>query len=291
MTMSIKFIKTTNLSREEWLQLRTKGIGGSDISAILGLNQWRSPFQVWAEKTGRIEPGGSDSEFIHWGNIMEPVLANEFQNQTGKKVFRPNKEFIHRDYDFLRANIDRDIEKEPGFLEIKTATEYKNSEWLDDEVPAPYLLQVQHYMNVLERPYVYFCALIGGHKLVIKRVDRDDELINAFTPKLVDWWQTYVVADKQPPVDGTQSTTDTLKQLYGDDTGETVALPGSFNSLLEKRQTLKNYSKELNIETAEIDNKIRQFIGNNSEATNDYYTITYRTSKKGNRTLRIKENN
>lgn len=287
----MKYVKTTNLTRDQWLQLRTEGIGGSDVSAILGMNDWRSPYQVWAEKTGRIDLGGTENEFIHWGNVMEPILAREFQEQTGKRVFSPNKQFIHPKYDFLRANIDRDIEKEPGFLEIKTASEYKSDQWQDDEVPAPYLLQVQHYMNVLNRPYVYFCALVGGHKLVIKRVDRDDELINTFTPQLIQWWNDYVVADEQPPVDGTQSTTDTLKHLYGDDTGKVIALPGSYNGLLKTRQTLKEYGKDVDNQTATIDNQIRQLMEDSSEAVNDYYKITYRTSKKGNRTLRIKEIN
>lgn len=286
----MKFIKTTNMSRLEWLKLRTQGIGGSDVSAILGMNNWRSPYQVWAEKTGRlILDDAEDNEFIHWGNIMEPILAKEFENETGKKVFRPNKEFIHPKYDFLRANIDRDIAKEPGFLEIKTAMEYKSSEWDGDEVPVPYILQVQHYMNVLNRPYVYFCALIGGHKTVIKEVERDQELIDTFTPKLVDWWQEYVVADKKPPVDGSNSTTQTLRELFKTDDGETIKLTESLNGQLRIRKQLKQSGDELSSQVSLIDNQIREAMGTASEAENDSFKITYRANKKGTRILRIKE--
>jgi putative phage-type endonuclease len=286
----MKFIKTTNMSRLEWLKLRTQGIGGSDVSAILGMNNWRSPYQVWAEKTGRlILDDTEDNEFIHWGNIMEPILAKEFEDQTGKKVFRPNKEFIHPKYDFLRANIDRDIAKEPGFLEIKTAMEYKSSEWDGDEVPVPYILQVQHYMNVLNRPYVYFCALIGGHKTVIKEVERDQELIDTFTPKLVDWWQEYVVADKKPPVDGSNSTTQTLRELFKTDDGETIKLTESLNGQLRIRKQLKQSGDELSSQVSLIDNQIREAMGTASEAENDSFKITYRANKKGTRILKIKE--
>ncbi|WP_125767343.1 YqaJ viral recombinase family nuclease [Lapidilactobacillus wuchangensis] len=286
----MKFIRTTNMSRLDWLKLRTQGIGGSDVSAILGMNNWRSPYQVWAEKTGRlILDDTEDNEFIHWGNIMEPILAKEFEDQTGKKVFRPNKEFIHPKYDFLRANIDRDIAKEPGFLEIKTAMEYKSSEWDGDEVPVPYILQVQHYMNVLNRPYVYFCALIGGHKTVIKEVERDQELIDTFTPKLVDWWQEYVVADKKPPVDGSNSTTQTLRELFKTDDGETIKLTESLNGQLRIRKQLKQSGDELSSQVSLIDNQIREAMGTASEAENDSFKITYRANKKGTRILRIKE--
>jgi putative phage-type endonuclease len=286
----MKFIRTTNMSRLDWLKLRTQGIGGSDVSAILGMNNWRSPYQVWAEKTGRlILDDTEDNEFIHWGNIMEPILAKEFEDQTGKKVFRPNKEFIHPKYDFLRANIDRDIAKEPGFLEIKTAMEYKSSEWDGDEVPVPYILQVQHYMNVLNRPYVYFCALIGGHKTVIKEVERDQELIDTFTPKLVDWWQEYVVADKKPPVDGSNSTTQTLRELFKTDDGETIKLTESLNGQLRIRKQLKQSGDELSSQVSLIDNQIREAMGTASEAENDSFKITYRANKKGTRILKIKE--
>lgn len=286
----MKFIRTTNMSRLDWLKLRTQGIGGSDVSAILGMNNWRSPYQVWAEKTGRlILDDTEDNEFIHWGNIMEPILAKEFEDQTGKKVFRPNKEFIHPKYDFLRANIDRDIAKEPGFLEIKTAMEYKSSEWDGDEVPVPYILQVQHYMNVLNRPYVYFCALIGGHKTVIKEVERDQELIDTFTPKLVDWWQEYVVADKKPPVDGSNSTTQTLRELFKTDDGETIKLTESLNGQLRIRKQLKQSGEELSSQVSLIDNQIREAMGTASEAENDSFKITYRANKKSTRILRIKE--
>ncbi|QFR68469.1 YqaJ viral recombinase family protein [Companilactobacillus paralimentarius] len=107
----------------------------------------------------------------------------------------------------LRANIDRDIAHEPGFLECKTANAYLASEWKDDEVPAPYLLQVQHYMNVLDRPYCYIAVLIGGQQFKYKRIERDQELIDVIQDKLVSWWNKYVINGEQPPIDGSDAAT------------------------------------------------------------------------------------
>ena len=63
-------VKTKDLSRDEWLRYRTKGIGGSDVSIIAGINPYKSVYQLWLEKTGRIIPEQTDSEFAHFGTLQ-----------------------------------------------------------------------------------------------------------------------------------------------------------------------------------------------------------------------------
>ncbi|NLH44914.1 MAG: endonuclease, partial [Acholeplasmataceae bacterium] len=75
--------------KEAWLKARNSGIGGSDAGIIVGLNKWKSPFQLWLEKTGQVEAESlSDNEFVYWGNVLEQVVADEFTVRTGKKVMR-----------------------------------------------------------------------------------------------------------------------------------------------------------------------------------------------------------
>lgn len=76
---------TLDMTRTEWLMDRQKGIGGSDVATILGLNKWKAPYQLWLEKTGQIEIEESDSEPAYWGNVLEEVVAKEFTERTGKK--------------------------------------------------------------------------------------------------------------------------------------------------------------------------------------------------------------
>jgi len=276
------------MSHQEWLKFRRQGIGGSDVAAILGFSPWRSPFSVWADKTGRTPIDEQGNEFTHWGTIMEPILAGEFQNVTGKKVFRQNKTFYVPEHPFLRANIDRDIAGEPGFLEIKTATEYKSSEWQDDKVPIPYQFQVQHYMHVLNRPYVYFAYLVGGHAFGFKRVDRDQASIDQFEPMLIDWWEKHIINDEPPEVDGTDATTSALRALYPDDDGDTVILDNQFDTLLTDREQLKASIKETNSAVSAIDNQLRQAIGDATTGETGNWLVTNKTSKSGSRTLRVK---
>lgn len=69
--MSKVLVNTENLSREEWLSWRNKGIGGSDVAAVCGISKYKSPVELWMEKTGQLEPKES-GEAAYWGTILEP---------------------------------------------------------------------------------------------------------------------------------------------------------------------------------------------------------------------------
>ena len=281
-------ISTAGMSRKEWLEFRTKGIGGSDVAAILGLSPWNTPFSVWAKKTGRVPVEGEENEFMHWGTIMEPILAREFEQVTGKKVRRQNKTFYVPEHPFLRANIDRDVIGEDGILEIKTATEYKSSEWADDAVPVPYQLQVQHYMYVLDRPYCYFAYLVGGHSFGYKRVERDQDAIDIIEPQLIEWWQKHVVEDVPPEVDGEDATTAALRAMYPEDDGEVIMLEDRFDTLLENREQLQSSIKDTKNAVTSIDNELRAAIGEATGGDARAWLVTNKINKKGTRTLRVK---
>ena len=176
---------TSEMTHQEWLEDRRKGIGGSDVATVLGLNKYKSVYRLWLEKTGQVEVTSAQSEAAYWGNTLEEVVAEEFSKRTGKKVRRRNRVFEHSKYPFLRANIDRDIVGENAVLECKTANQYLANEWDEDEIPIQYICQVQHYMNVLNLDYVYFAVLIGGQKFIWKKMELDQELIDMITEKLV----------------------------------------------------------------------------------------------------------
>src|SRR5690606_35289427 len=114
-------ILTLDMSREEWLKERKKGIGGSDASVIVGFNPWKSPFELYIEKTSD-EVQEIENEATHWGNVLEDVVAEEFSRRTGKKVRRRTQIFKHKEYDWMIVNIDRDVVGERALLECKTTS-------------------------------------------------------------------------------------------------------------------------------------------------------------------------
>lgn len=108
----------------KWLKERQKGIGGSDVGAILGINKWKSPFEVYIDKTEEITEIKEAGEAAYWGSILEEQVAKEFALRTGKKVRKDNRHLIHKKYKFMTANIDRRIVAENAILECKTVNSF-----------------------------------------------------------------------------------------------------------------------------------------------------------------------
>ena len=169
--------------RDAWLKMRTQGIGGSDAGTIVGLNPWKSKYELWLEKTGQVVPEDiSDREPVYWGNRLEDIVAQEFTRQTGKKVRRHGM-VQDEAHPFLFANVDRMVAGEKAGLECKTANGFKASLWEGDEVPASYYCQCQHYMLVTGLPIWYIACLVGGQHYVYKPIKRNEEDIQTLLEK------------------------------------------------------------------------------------------------------------
>lgn len=209
--------------REAWLQERRKGIGGSDAAAILGLNPWRSPFQVYLEKIGEApeyEPG----EPAYWGTILEDIVAAEFTKRTGLKVQRVNKILWSSEHPFMLANIDRRIVGTHHGLEAKTTSAWNRDEWSAEAAPIQYVIQCQHYMAVTGWPLWHLAVLIGGQQYLGTTVERDESLIADIIQAEAAFWEC--VQTRTPPaVDGSDACTAALKALYPASTEESVILP------------------------------------------------------------------
>ena len=257
---------TLEMTHQEWLEDRRKGIGGSDVATVLGLNKYKSVYQLWLEKTGQIEVTSAQSEAAYWGNTLEEVVAEEFSKRTGKKVRRRNRVFEHSKYPFLRANIDRDIVGENAVLECKTANQYLANEWDEDEIPIQYICQVQHYMNVLNLDYVYFAVLIGGQKFIWKKMERDQELIDMITEKLVEFWTENVEKEIEPAIDGLKATSDFLTQRYLDTEDNQTELNAIFDEKIANLAHLKGDKKIIEENITLLENELKQALGK-SDAT------------------------
>ncbi len=185
------------MDKLEWLKERQCGIGGSDVGAIAGVNKYKTQFEVYIEKTDPITEVKEQSESAYFGDIFEDVVAKEFEKRTGLKVRRDRKHYKHKEYPFMVANIDRKIVGQNAILECKTANQYLLKEWEDEEIPASYLLQVQHYLAVTGADRGYIAVLVGGQKFIWKEVPRDEELIEMIIQLEKDFWS--LVESKTPP--------------------------------------------------------------------------------------------
>lgn len=285
---ALRLIKTKKMPREEWLAARKQGIGGSDAAAAVGLNPYKSQLELWLEKTGRdgnlpkSDPSDEESP-MYWGNILEPIVAAHYTKRTGRRVRRINAILQHPDPGlyWMLANLDREVlgSDEVQILECKTAGINGARLWKEG-VPEYVLLQVQHQLAVTGKQAADVAVLLGGQKLEIHRIHRDEILIARLIQLEQDFWR-YVEADTPPPADGSESAGTALRCLYPEDLGNTVdfshdrQLSSTFSDLLDVRQTLEGFSKL----ESQLKQKLQQAMGTATRAKFETGEVTWKKSK------------
>jgi putative phage-type endonuclease len=215
---------TLNMSEEKWLALRRQGIGGSDIGAILGLNQYRTPLTVWMEKRGLAKPQETNPS-IEFGNRMEPVLRRWAEGEVNAgggdlKVLSSPYLYQHRTVPIFIANVDGVIldvalgeDALVAGLEIKTAGEYQAKWWKGEEIPDSYYAQVQWYMAVTGLHYWVIAALVGK-EFFTRQVPRNEDFITGAMARAAEFWDTYVTPGVMPAPTGAEADLEALIELF-----------------------------------------------------------------------------
>lgn len=239
---------TDGMLEQEWLELRRKGLGGSDVATAMGLSPWKSPMQLYLEKTGEIDPEPLTSEVVYWGTVLESVIADRFAELHPElTVEEPKQMLAHSDYPFMLANLDRVVitsDGKQGVLEVKTTSATQSDKWKDDNVPIHYVLQVQHYLAVTGYDFAYIACLIGGQNYVERYMERDEELIEQLIDKESEFWNC--VETKTPPAwDGSEASWQILRSLYPRaEKGKAVELPKDLVDTMKEFKELEDRSKE-----------------------------------------------
>lgn len=275
--MHAKIVASTeNMPEAEWLALRTRGIGGSDVAAICGLSPWKSAVQVYLEKVG-VAIDQEENSAMRWGKLLEPVIAEQFSRETGMPIRRMPAILQHPENDWALANLDFLIAPEAGdegILEVKNTSAYLAKAWEDDVAPQHYVLQLQWYMYVTGLKWGYFAPLIGGNRLLIdKRMDLDMELVEPMLKICSDFWQMVVL--KTPPApDGSPAASDLMKLLYPHvEPGKIAALPEELAEDIRRlpmlQEELKVFQEEKETEIEAIKNKVKAVMQDAELATLD----------------------
>lgn len=175
-------VETENLSRDEWLAYRRRGIGGSDAAAVLGISPFRTGRDLYFDKRGIAVPDDEENWVAkEVGNLLEDLVARIFSKKTGLQVFKRPYMFQHPHYPWMLADLDYLVELPDGtfaILECKTTNYNARDKWWSDgveTVPVYYEAQGRHYMAVVNLSRVYFCCLYGNNEdeVIIRHIDRD----------------------------------------------------------------------------------------------------------------------
>ena len=209
--------KTILNSREEWLEHRLNGIGGSEISAIIGCNPYMTNVDLWKYKTGQLEHEDiSDKSYVKYGTNAEPLLRELFKLDYPEYdvFYEENNSFKNDKYPFALASLDGWlIERETGrrgVWECKTTNilqSMQKEKW-NGRIPDNYYCQVLMYMAVIEADFAVLKAQLKTefngevycqtkhYKLERSDVEQDIEYI---MQKGAEFWE-YVKTRKQPPL-------------------------------------------------------------------------------------------
>ena len=254
---------------------RRQYIGGSDIAAIMGQSRWKTPYRLWAEKTGKIEvPDLSNNPAVEMGTRLEQFVAGLFAEKTEKQVRRQSKMYTHPKYPYLVAHVDRLITGSDELLECKTCSAYKLEEW-ENKIPKEYVLQVIWYLGITGRKRGWIACLIGGQKFDYKVIDFDEELFNLMVEKAVKFWD--MVQTQTPPVilpeDG-----ETLGEVFSEHSEDMIE-NNDINERVAYVKELEMHVDEMKKEIEEIKTELKATIKDKMGIITDTYKLTWKNQK------------
>jgi len=263
---------------------RTGFIGGSDIAGVMGLSRWTTPLSLWALKTKQIEDPFEMNEAVEFGIELEGFVSDKFAQRTGKTVTIDETEYVHPEYPYMRAHIDRRVDGKEVF-EAKTCSAYKANEWDGDDIPDEYQLQLNWYLGLVGDTVGHIACLIGGQKFVYKEMKFNPELFALQVERAKDFWENFVIPVVAPMAIANDK--DTLVELFPESRPDTLqsiredepALEATFNDLAIECIEGKSQKKEIEVVVDDAENKIRQLIGVGEGLETGQYKATWKNQQ------------
>lgn len=286
-------------TRQEFLAERRTGLGGSDIGAILGLSKYRSPVEVWLEKTGR-SPGADETLQMRFGTYAEQFVADEYTAATGRRVQRYNAMLRHPDYPMVIGHVDRLVIPDGAkvashrgeirtdrLLECKTASAFAASdasEWGPggtDQIPTSYLVQVSTYEALTGCQYADLAVLFGNQELRVYHMTRDIDLEHELLRRAAEWWRMHVEADVAPEP---QSEAD-VRLLYPQDSQREIEADDEIACVCAELADLKSRIKALEDDEQKARDTLTAYMGAAAVLRWNGQTLaTYKTARPSSRT-------
>ena len=274
-----KLVSTLDLDYDKWLEYRKNSIGGSDCATIIGLNKYKSSYSLWAEKKGYFDNSQEDTEIMRQGRDFEEYVAQRFCEATGKKVRKKNYMFLHDDYDFISANVDREIVGENAGLECKTTSVYNKADFENGEIPEYYYCQCMHYMAVMGYDKMYLAVLVLSKGFYWFEIERDEIEIKALLDMEIDWWNRYILGSEIPEIDGSDSTLNAVRYINKDTVADVKDI-SKLDDVLNEYEAVSKQKKFIENREKELKNNIIAFMGSNEIGNSNKYSVSCKSQKK-----------
>lgn len=271
---------------------RRKYLGGSDVAAIHSLSPWKTPYDLWLDKTrppSDVEPqlDPAKAKFFRRRKAQEPIIKGMLEEEYGMEVTRlsidqdPNR-YVDPEFPFLACEIDfefrmNDSMREhfidrPEFAaipngtilngEIKTVHPFAAGEWGEqgsEDVPVHYAAQVMHGMGITKKPAAIVAALFGLDVLLCFPVMADQETITAMREKAVHFWNHHVLGMVPPELVSVED----VKKAYYSYRGKPVALSPEAYEALQGIEIVRGRRKQCDQDMAELEWRIARCVAFN----------------------------
>lgn len=271
-------------THDEWLKEREYGIGASEVGAVLGLSPFETPFSLWLKKTKQV-PRDEENNAMRMGHLLEPVVAQLWEEATGMKVIKASAAdiiYVHPEYDFMRATPDRVVRGRKKLLECKTTITDVDS----DDIFPHWIAQCQYQMYVTGIHDLDLAWLVKGRFFGYQNIEYDAEFAEFIAERVKEYWNDCVVGGNEPELisvdDFATKGSEPGKDVEADDKalGEILSLR-KVNELLGKDEAEANSLKDA----------IKLYMGEaESVSFNGKILATWKSGARG-RTFRLRDKN
>jgi len=257
-------------THEEWLSARQGGIGGSDAPVVLDQSPWKSPLELWGEKTGRLVAPPLESDAVEMGKLLEPVVVQRFRQKSGLEAWGwPGTiSVLHADLPWLFATPDAvlfDPARGIGLGQIKTTDRWGFKHWADGP-PVYHQIQLQHELEACGAEWGMLIVLVDGRQLRWFVQERNPTFIAQMLETEHAFWQSCV--NEVPPEIASAGAVDrkqigrTLAKLFPQDDGDQILLDQDAVTWDAELQSMKSAIKKLEAERDLLEARIKAAIGN-----------------------------
>ena len=269
-------LNTKAISYEDWQNLRKKSLGGSDASTVMSMNRFASPLSLYAEKMG-LTRDKETSVAMMVGTHCEELVARMFEEETGLEVWNDTNMYVHDEYDFITANLDRRIGDTIG-LECKTTSAYTLKDFEDGKIPDNYYWQCIHYMAVMNFEKMFLACIISNRHFVWREIERDEDAIDMLIAREVAFWRNHIETGTEPEVDGSDATEETLRSLYPTDDEDEVEL--DIDDEVERYLYASQMVKEWESRKKTAQQEIEQKLGSHQIAQGSRFQASWKSSSR-----------
>lgn len=257
--------------QESWAASRMRGLGGSDLPAILGLSQWRKPIDVWESKVHPERVPELDKECLWFGSALEPIIRERYAMKFGVEVVAPadiatyfpnsrawnGQTVVTGREPWMLGTADGWMPTVNCGLEVKNVGRKNKEEWGEfgsDAIPAMYVAQVHWYCDIYGAKAWNIAPLFSGNTLGQYQVKFDAQLAKEMYDAARDFWHSYVVKQVEPPIDESESYGKYLARKFSLSTGAVIKSPSP--ELIDAASNL--YHSQRAVKAAEEEAQLRK---------------------------------